>query len=138
MLRGRAASYLTLQSPAGELDDTACGGSGWGISFCSGDADWLAVAAGGELGLRLEHREWMGSVTLAVGGELTASGTGYLATFEHVREGGSVGGAALVFVDWLIRDRWGIGVEAGARIEAGIGSPDRAAVHGGLRITLRP
>ena len=56
------------------------------LSFC-GDTDWLPLALGGEIGLRLEGSEDTGLVSFAVGGELFHSGTSYFDTFEHARQG---------------------------------------------------
>jgi hypothetical protein len=95
VVRARVGSYATVRSPALELDDTACGGT-WGFSLCFGDMDMLGLGVGGELGLRLEQRYATPDVGLGIvlGGELLASGTGYLDMFEHVREGGGLGGDA--------------------------------------------
>lgn len=140
VVRARVGSYATVRSPALELDDTACGGT-WGFSLCFGDMDMLGLGVGGELGLRLEQRYATPDLGLGfvLGGELLASGTGYLDMFEHVREGGGLGAMLVLSAELVVRDRWGVGLEVGGRAEAGfLGSPDRLGAHAALRFSFRP
>lgn len=131
--RGRVSALADLSMPNGEFDDTVpCPSTGYALSlsFCSSDLDGR-VPVGLELGVHWAERIRDGEGEWRLGGELLVSGSVDLNFYERVPTGGGLGGATNLLFEYVFANRWGLGLEVGGRVEAGVrGSPFGAATAG--------